>query len=419
MLDEQNTVSNKLKLSTLLQGGFILISANILNFIKPIIYGYYSSPQEFLLWSSVFLASAYYYLFGAFGFQQLATRNIALETAKEGTINYEWSKVTYLLFSIGLIPFSIIYLLIFEYDNKIEVKHFLFVIYIFSQISFNVSLFTIITSDPKRYSTILFLKNLSALILSYWFLIYSSLFFAVLAEALITLTFSAYYLTKVFKVPSIKWELLSRKNLKESLTLLLATGSSGITTQMDRTLSIKVLSALGAGIYGFGLIFVSIGQQIQYLISVLVIPVISRQFESGLEFSAFRLISSLMLFILFIILSFSYLMHDLITFYVQEYFPEYSLVISAYWFFVLITCSRASELASVFMFQSKLTDFMLKYFLFNLSLTIIIYSTGILVFEINDFLGIAKLSATISILFIVNSFIFLFIALNKKMKLIK
>ncbi len=383
------------------------------------IYGYFSSPQEFLLWSSVFLASAYFYLFGAFGFQQLATRNIALEIAKTGEVSYEWSKVTYLLFSVGLLPFSFLYLLIFEYENTIEMEHLLFIIYIFSQVSFNVSVFTIVTSDPKRYSSILFLKNFFVLTISTFFLFSLDLFYAILIEAFITLIISVYFLSSVFKIPSIKWELLSIDTFKESLALLLATGSAGITQQLDRSLSIKYLSSIGAGLYAFGLIFVSIGQQIQYLVTILIIPVISRHLENGLAISAFRLVLSIKLIILLFILSFSYFMQDPIIFYVEKHFPSYESISPAYWFFVFIACSRASELASVFMFQSRLTDLMLKYFLINLSIGIIIYSIALFFYEVNDFIGIAKVSALISLFLIVNSFFFLLIALNKKLKLIK
>ena len=83
-----------------------MITANLVAFVKQLIYAFHITPDQLAVWALCFFMLSLFTTYGSLGFSIFATRNMALEIAEGDRYrSNRWAKVVLVAQSILIIPF--------------------------------------------------------------------------------------------------------------------------------------------------------------------------------------------------------------------------------------------------------------------------------------------------------------------------
>jgi O-antigen/teichoic acid export membrane protein len=345
---------------------FYVFVSSLIVFLKQFLIAKYLIPADYGIYSKYYIVSTFTLSFGSLGLyygtiysisKNLEDKLFSLEKAK---INLLWG---YIYFTPILI---LILFFIFEFRNFYE--YILLIFFSFSQVLFTISYLELNLINSLEFSKKLFQKNIftliPVLILTYLF---NDLYYAIVCEAVLIIIQLIYFKQFNYKLHLLKFTKIFYLYI-ETKTYLGTVLTASLLFFLVRIVASNKLPTDDLGVYFLGFSLVIIGNQFQYLFSVILNPIFSKKSRNK-EFSLYNVTYTwIITFIISIILYYTlYNIKDL----VFDFFPKYKQIEVIYLPFCCLGLAKMSEIISIYFVLDGKSRFMLYSNLFSIFLIII------------------------------------------------
>ncbi len=322
---------------------FFIFSSSLIAFSKQFLIAKFFIPSDFGIYSKFYIVSTFSISFGALGLYYGSIYNISknLNNKLISIIKY---KIDLLWGYIYFTPILVL-ILCFTLNFSSFYEYFLLIFFSFSQILFVISYVGLNLKNSLQFSKTLFYKNvftlIPVLIIAYYF---NNIYYAIASEAILIVVQLIYLRQFKHKFYFVKFSKIFNLFL-ETKTYLGSVLTASILFFCVRIIASNRLSPEDLGIYFLGFSLVIIGNQFQYLFSVILNPIFSLKSRNK-EFSVIYIMSAwIITCIISIIVYFTlYNLKDL----VFEFFPNYKKIEIIYIPFCCLGLAKMTEIISIY-----------------------------------------------------------------------
>lgn len=393
---------------------FFIFSSSLIAFSKQILIAKFLIPADYGIYSKFYIVSTFTISFGALGLYYGTIYNIS-KNLDDKLFSLIRSKI-YLLWGYIYITPILILVLFFLLDFNNFYEYTLLIFFSFSQVLFAISYLELNLKNSLQFSKTLFYKNIftlvPVLIITYFF---NDLYYAIICEAVLIIVQLIYLNQFNYKFSFVKFKKIFSLFI-ETKTYLGSVLTASILFFSVRIVASNRLSPEDLGIYFLGFSLVIIGNQFQYLFSVILNPIFSKKSRNKdlsanyilLTWLTTLLISLTVYFIL-------YNLKDL----VFEFFPKYKQIEVIYLSFCCLGLAKMTEIISVYFILDGKVKFNLQsniFCIFGILIYFIIYSKNL-----NSLQSFSNLIYLEALLILISPIIFYLISelrINKTPKIV-
>jgi O-antigen/teichoic acid export membrane protein len=354
---------------------FFIFSSSLIAFSKQILIAKFLIPADYGIYSKFYIVSTFTISFGALGLYYGTIYNIS-KNLDDKLFSIIRSKINLLWGYIYITPILIL-VLFFLLDFNNFYQYILLIFFSFSQVLFAISYLELNLKNSLQFSKTLFYKNIftliPVLIITYFF---NNLYYAIICEAVLIII-QLIYLNKFnYKFSFVKFKKIFSLFI-ETKTYLTTVFTASLLFFFVRFIASNKLSADDLGIYFLGFSLVIIGNQFQYLFSVILNPIFSKKSRNK-DFSANYILLTWLttLLISLIVYLILYNLKDL----VFEFFPKYKQIEIIYIPFCCLGFAKMTEIISIYFILDGKVKFNLQsniFCLFGILIYFIIYSNNL------------------------------------------
>lgn len=345
---------------------FYVFLSSLIAFTKQLLIAKFLIPADYGIYSKYYIVSTFTLSFGALGLyygtifdisKNLDNKSFSIIKSK---INLLWGYIYFTPFLVLMLFFFLDFIYFFEY--------ILLVFFSFSQVLFSISYLELNLINSLDFSKKLFFKNVFTLIpvLIITFLI-NDLFYAIICEAFLIIIQLIYLKKLNTKLPFVKFTRIFDLFI-ETKTYLGTVLTASLLFFFVRIIASNKLSTEDLGVYFLGFSLVIIGNQFQYLFSVILNPIFSKKSRNK-EITISNVMATWVLtFIISITIYFTlYNLKDL----VFQFFPKYKKIEVIYLPFCCLGLAKMSEILSIYFVLDGKIRFMFYSNLFSIILIVI------------------------------------------------
>tara|TARA_A100001015_G_scaffold254677_1_gene295625 strand:- start:2072 stop:3268 length:1197 start_codon:yes stop_codon:yes gene_type:complete len=382
---------------------FFIFSSSLIAFSKQLLIAKFLIPADYGIYSKFYIVSTFTLSFGALGlyygtiYRISKNLNDKLFSIVKSKINLLWGYIYFTPVLILILFFTLSFDKFFEY--------FLLIFFSFSQVLFAISYLELNLISALSFSKKIFYKNaftqIPVLILTYF---YNDLYYAIICESILILIQLFYLKQFNYKFNYVKLHKIIDLYV-ETKTYLGSVFTASLLFFTVRIIASNKLIADDLGIYFLGFTLVIIGNQFQYLFSVILNPIFSKKSRNK-EFSVKYIISTWLL--VFTVSTFVYSILYSFKDLVFEFFPNYKKIEIIYLPFCCLGLAKMSEIISIYF----VLDGKVRYNLFSNLLSIVLIVVFCIIFwnNLNSIKSFSNLIYLESVLILLSPIIFFFIS---------
>lgn len=322
---------------------FFIFLSSLIAYAKQILIAKFLIPADFGIYSKFYMVSTFTISFGALGLYYGTIYDIS-KNLDDKFFSIIKSKINLLWGYIYITPILIL-LLFFLLDFNNFYEYILLIFFSFSQVLFAISYLELNLKNSLQFSKTLFYKNIFTLIpvllLTFFF---NDLYYAIICEAVLIIVQLIYLDQFNYKFSFVKFKKIFNSIIK-TRTYLGSVLTASLLFFSVRIIASNRLSPEDLGIYFLGFSLVIIGNQFQYLFSVILNPIYSKKSRNK-EFSISYILSTWLIILLtsLIVYLILYYLKNL----VFEFFPKYKQIEVVYLSFCCLGLAKMSEITSIY-----------------------------------------------------------------------
>ena len=340
--------------------------SSLIAFSKQLLIAKYLIPADYGIYSKYYIVSTFVLSFGSLVLYYGTIYNIS-KNLDDKLFSIIRSKINLLWGYIYFTPILILILFfLLEFNNFYE--YILLIFFSFSQVLFTISYLELNLINSLSFSKKLLFKNvftlIPVLILTYFT---HDLYYAIISEAVLIIMQLLYLNQFNYKFSFVKFKKIFILFI-ETKFYLASVLTSSLLFFLVRIIASNKLPSDDLGAYFLGFTLVIIGNQFQYLFSVILNPIFSKKSRNN-EFSFSIVMSTwIITFIISIIIYFTlYNLKDLLF----EFFPKYNKIELIYLPFCCLGLAKMSEITSIYFVLDGKVKYMLYNNLFSIILIIV------------------------------------------------